>query len=114
MTKREWYRPDPPYQHVLWSMRDNTNYAETGVLTSLQFVAGFPQVILDDFYVKSRDAITAGTKEAPYGFILPSDQEDPTRVAFVIHILRMQGIEVGRAKAPSNSATAPIPQDRSS
>ena len=59
----------------------------------------FPRLILEDFYVKSRDAITAGTKEAPYGFILPADQEDPTRVAFVIHILRMQGIEVGRAKS---------------
>jgi hypothetical protein len=98
-TKRQWYRPNPPYKTVLWSMRDNTNYAETGVLNSLQFVSTFPQVILENFYVKSRNALNAGTKEAPYGFILPSDQEDPTRVAFVIHILRMQGIEVGRAKA---------------
>ena len=98
-TKRQWYRPNPPYEHVLWSMRDNTNYAETGVLNSLQLVAVLPQVILENFYVKSRNAITAGTKQEPYGFILPADQEDPTRVAFVIHILRMQGIEVGRAKA---------------
>jgi hypothetical protein len=98
MTKREWYRPNPPYEHVLWSMRNNTNYAETGVLTSLEFVSGFPQVILSDFYAKSRDAVMAGTKGAPYGFILPSDQQDPTRVAFAIRILRMQGIEVGRAK----------------
>jgi hypothetical protein len=97
-TKRQWYRPNPPYEHVLWSMRDNTNYAETGVLNSLQLVAVLPQVILENFYVKSRNAITAGTKQEPYGFIMP-DQEDPTRVAFVIHILRMQGIEVGRAKA---------------
>ena len=100
LTKRQWYRPNPPYQHVLWSMRDNTNYAETGVLSSLELVAAFPQVILEDYYVKSRDAVTAGTKQEPYGFILPADQEDPTRVAFVIHILRMQGIEVGSAKAP--------------
>ncbi len=98
-TKRQWYRPNPPYKEVLWSMRDNTNYAETGVLTSLQLVAAFPQVILEDFYVKSRNAVSAGSKEAPYGFILPADQEDLTRVAFVIHILRMQGIEVGRAQA---------------
>jgi hypothetical protein len=98
-TKREWYRPDPPYNNVLWSMRNNTNYAETGVLTSLQFVAAFPQVILENFYVKSRNAVTAGAKDAPFGFVIPSDQEDPTRVAFVIHILRMQGIEVGRAKS---------------
>ncbi|MGB7136051.1 MAG: M14 family zinc carboxypeptidase, partial [Acidobacteriaceae bacterium] len=99
LTKREWYRPNPPYKTVLWSMRDNTNYAETGVLTSLQFVSAFPQVILSDFYAKSRDAVAAGTKEAPYGYIIPSDQEDMTRVAFAMHILRMQGIEVGRAKA---------------
>ncbi len=98
-TKREWYRPNPPYEHVLWSMRDNTNYAESGVLSSLQFVAAFPQVIVGDFYAKTREALAAGTKDAPYGFVLPSNQEDPTRVAFVIHILRMQGIEVGRAKA---------------
>jgi hypothetical protein len=98
-TKRQWYRPSPPYKEVLWSMRNNTNYAETGVLTSLQFASSLPQVLLDDYYVKSRNAVTAGTKDAPYGFILPSDQEDPTRVAFVIHILRMQGIEVGRTKA---------------
>jgi hypothetical protein len=99
MTKRQWYRPNPPYLHVLWSMRNNTNYAETGVLTSLEFASRFPDVLLENFYAKSRNAVRAGTKEEPYGFILPSDQEDPTRVAFVIHILRMQGIEVGRTKA---------------
>ena len=99
MTKRQWYRPDPPYLHVLWSMRNNTNYAETGVLTSLEFASAFPQVLLENFYDKSRNAVRAGTKEEPYGFILPADQEDPTRVAFVIHILRMQGIEVGRTNA---------------
>ena len=99
ITKRQWYRPDPPYKTVLWSLRDNTNYAESGVLSSLQFVSGFPQTVLEDFYVKSRDAISAGTKDAPYGYVLPASQEDMTRVAFVIHILRMQGIEVGRAKS---------------
>jgi hypothetical protein len=80
-------------------MRNNTNYAETGVLTSLEFASAFPQVLLENFYDKSRNAVRAGTKEEPYGFILPADQEDPTRVAFVIHILRMQGIEVGRTNA---------------
>ncbi len=98
MSKREWYRPNPPYKSVLWSMRDNTNYAETGVLSSLEFVSAFPQMILQDFYKKTRDALAAGTKDAPYGFVIPAKQEDMTRVAFVIHILRMQGIEVGRAK----------------
>ncbi len=99
VTKRQWFRPNPPYRDVLWSMRNNTNYAETGVLTSLQFASAFPQVLLENFYAKSRNAISAGTKDAPYGFVIPADQEDPTRVAFAVHILRLQGIEVGRAKA---------------
>ncbi len=30
MTAREWYRPLPPTAHVVWSMRNNTNYMETG------------------------------------------------------------------------------------
>ena len=42
--------------------------------------------------------IRDSAKEEPYGFVIPADQEDLTRVAFAIHILRMQGIEVGRAK----------------
>jgi hypothetical protein len=100
MTKRQWYRPNPPYKDFLWSMRNNTNYAETGVLTSLEFASAFPQVLLENFYAKSRNAVAAGSKDAPYGFVLPAENEDPTRVAFVIKILRMQGIEVGRAKSP--------------
>ena len=99
-TKRQWYRPLPPYSDVMWSMRNNTNYAETGVLTALQMTSSFPQVILDDFYVKSRNSIRSGQTEAPYAFVIPSDQADMTRVAFVINQLRMQGIEVGRTTAP--------------
>lgn len=97
VTKRQWFRPNPPYRDVMWSMRNNTNYAETGVLTALQMTSSFPQVILENFYTKSKNSIRAGETEAPYAFVLPSDQEDMTRVAFVIKILRMQGIEVGRA-----------------
>jgi len=97
---REWYRPLPPYKEVDWSMRDNTNYMETGVLTALQMAAAFPQVVLDNFYKKSRNSVASGTKDAPYGYVIPADQPDMTRVAFVVDILRLQGIEIGRATAP--------------
>ena len=99
LSKRQWFRPSPPYKEVVWSMRNNTNYAETGVLTSLQFASAFPQVLVENFYTKSKNSVHAGMTEAPYGFVLPSDQEDMTRVQFAVHILRMQGIEVGRATA---------------
>ena len=96
-TKREWYRTDPPYETVEWSMRDNTNYMETAMLTALMTTSTFPQQIVENFYKKSRDAVDDGRAKPPYAFVIPSDQPDMTRAALLVNILRMQGIEVGRA-----------------
>src|SRR6266487_1549365 len=38
-TSREWYRPLPPYKEVEWSMRNNCNYMETGVLSALELLS---------------------------------------------------------------------------
>jgi hypothetical protein len=99
MTSREWYRPLPPYGEVDWSQRNNTNYEETGVLTALQLTSAFPEIILENFYKKSRNSIESGKKDKPYGYVIPANQADMTRVAFVVNTLRMQGIEIGRANA---------------
>ena len=99
MAAREWYRPLPPPRDLVWSMRNNTNYSETGVLSALELTAAFPKTILENFYLKSRHSVEAGSKEAPYAYILPSSQKDLTRVAFIVNVLRKQGIEVGRATA---------------
>ena len=98
-TTREWYRPLPPYAEVEWSLRNNTNYMETGVLSALQLTAAFPKVVLDNFYRKSRNSIESGRRDAPFGYVIPAGQRDMTRVAFILGNLRMQGIEVGRATA---------------
>jgi len=98
-TSREWYRPLPPYKEVVWSMRNNTNYMETGVLSALQLTASFPKVILENFYRKSRNSIESGKRDAPFGYVIPAGQRDMTRVALMVNTLRMQGIEIGRASA---------------
>jgi hypothetical protein len=99
MTGREWYRPLPPYKEVVWSMRNNTNYMETGVLSALELAATFPQTVLENFYRKSLHSVESGRTEMPFGYLLPAGQRDMTRVAFIVNILRLQGIEVGRARA---------------
>jgi len=98
-TTREWYRPLPPYKEVEWSMRNNTNYMETAVLSGLEYAPAFPQGVLENFYLKSRHSIEDGKKEAPHAFIIPGGQRDMTRVAMLINLLRRQGIEVGRTTA---------------
>jgi hypothetical protein len=99
-TTREWYRPMPPYKEVDWSMRNNTNYMETAVLSGLEYASAFPQVVLENFYLKSRNSVEAGRKEPPHGFIIPGGQRDMTRVAMLVSLLRRQGIEVGKTTAP--------------
>jgi hypothetical protein len=96
-TTREWFRPSPPYDVVQWSMRDNTNYMETALLTGLQQTSLFPQAVLENFYKKSRDALTEGQTRPPYAFIIPGGQPDMTRAAVLINLLRLQGIEIGRS-----------------
>jgi hypothetical protein len=96
---RDWFRPWPATGEFDWSLRNNTNYGETGVLTALQYTAAFPNVILENFYQKSRNSINAGKTDAVAGFIIPAGQRDTTRVAVLVNMLRMQGIEVGSAKS---------------
>jgi zinc carboxypeptidase len=94
---REWYRPLPATGEFDWSLRNNTNYGETGVLSALQYTSQFPKIILENFYVKSRNSVETGRKETVSGYVIPAGQRDLTRVARLVNILRMQGIEVGMA-----------------
>ncbi len=94
---REWYRPWPATGEFDWSLRNNTNYGETGVITALQYTSQFPTIILENFYVKSRNSIETGRKETVAGYVIPAGQRDMTRVERLVNLLRMQGIEIGRA-----------------
>jgi hypothetical protein len=98
--QREWYRglPIPPGAAANFSRRNNTNYMQTGVLSALQLTATFPNLIVDNFYRKTRNSIEAGKNEPPHGFVIPV-QRDMTRVATLVNILRAQRIEVGESTA---------------
>ena len=96
-TSREWYRPSPPYEEVEWSIRNNTNYSQTAALAALELASSNPGVILENFYRKSRNAVAEGETDPPHGFVIPAGQRDMTRVATLVDLLRVQGIEVGRA-----------------
>ena len=96
-TSREWYRPLPPYKEVTWSMRNNTNYMQTAVLSALQYASSFPDVLVENFYRKSRNSVEAGRKEAPHAYVVPAGQKDLTRVDLLVSLLQRQGIEVSRS-----------------
>ena len=106
---REWYRPWPATGEFDWSLRNNTNYGETGVITALQYTSQFPKIILENFYVKSRNSMDAWKKDGIAAYIIPAEQRDMTRVERLVNLLRLQGIEIGRtdSKAEFNDGTYP-------
>lgn len=95
---REWYRglPVPPDAVANFSRRNNTNYMQTGVLSALQFTAMVPNLVIENFYVKTRNSIQRGLNEAPHAYVIPV-QRDMTRVAEMLRIFAIQGIEVSQA-----------------
>jgi zinc carboxypeptidase len=98
---REWYRgiPIPPNAANNFTRRNNTNYMQTGVLSGLQLTAMFPNLVLENFYTKTRNSLEQGKTTAPFGYVIPA-QRDMTKPAELVRILRVQGIEVGQATSP--------------
>ena len=107
---REWYRgiPVPERASADFTRRNNANYMQTGVLSSLQLTSMFPNLVLENFYVKTRNSIAAGTTKAPYGYVIPA-QRDMTKAAELVRILRVQGIEVGQTTAQTRVGNDTIP-----
>jgi hypothetical protein len=108
--EREWYRGLPVPQNAAntFSRRDNANYQETGILSSLQLTAIFPNTLVENFYVRTKNAIEEGKTKAPYGYVIPA-QKDMTRVARLIEILRIQAIEIGQTASEVKLGDVTVP-----
>jgi hypothetical protein len=98
VTRRDWYRPWPPPRTFRWSLRNNINYQQTGVLSILHFTALQSEGILRDFWRKGKRAVDRGVAEPPFVIAIPEDQPDRGRLAALVNLLRDHGIEVSRAR----------------
>ncbi|HJT65040.1 MAG TPA: M14 family zinc carboxypeptidase [Pyrinomonadaceae bacterium] len=96
-TSRVWYRPNPPFPRVNWSMRNNINMQQSAILFAMNFVARDKERFLNNFYLKSKRSISKATNEGPAAYVIPGDTPRPVEAADMINLMRMQGIEVHRA-----------------
>jgi hypothetical protein len=103
---RTWYRQDPPLPKAAWSQRNNNNYEETGLLTSLHYFASEKRLFLKNFYLKSKRSITKPAKEGPAAYVFPADDPRPGAQAALLEILMKQGCEISRA---TSSFTVKLP-----
>ena len=99
-TARTWYRQNPPLPKVKWSLRNNNNYEQTGVLVSLNYFANNRRLFLENFYQKSKRSVLKAKTEGPAAYVLPADDHRPGAQAELLNVLRKQAVEISRATSP--------------
>ena len=97
---RTWYKQNPPLPQTIWSQRNNNNYQQTGLLTSLHYFAANRQLFLRNFYTKSKRSILKAKTEGPAAYVFPGDDPRGGAQADLLRALQKQGVEITRATAP--------------
>jgi hypothetical protein len=105
--ERTWYKPNPPLPKVLWSQRDNNNYEESALLTTLSYFAQNSKLFLNNYYLKSKRSILKPAQNGPAAYVLTADDPSPSRQAMLLRILHDQHVEVQQTSAP---VTVELPQ----
>jgi Zinc carboxypeptidase len=93
-TSREWYRPNPPLAKVKWSLRNNINMQQSGLILALDYMAQHPQDFLGNFYLKSKRSVAKAATEGPVAWAILNDGRRPALAAQLANLLQRQGAEV--------------------
>src|SRR6185503_9949415 len=105
-TARTWYRQNPPISRVRWSLRNNNNYEQTGILISLNYLANNRVYFLRNFYDKGKRSILKARTEGPAAYVFPANDPRPGSQAELLRVLQRQAVEISRA---TSSFTVKIP-----
>ncbi len=99
-TQRTWFKQNPPLPKVMWSLRNNNNYEQTGLLISLSYVANNRHQLLQNFYQKSKRSILKAKTEGPAAYILPANDPRLGAQAELLAVMQKQAVEISKATAP--------------
>lgn len=97
---RTWYRQNPPLPRAKWSQRNNNNYQQTALLTTLHHFSANGKLFLKNFYLKSKRSVEKPKNEGPAAYVFPANDPRPGNQADLLRTLQLQGCEIHRATAP--------------
>ncbi len=98
---RTWYRENPPYPTVLWSQRDNNNYEESALLSTLSYFAHNSRHFLQNYYLKSKRSIQKPQDAGPAAYVLAADENSSNRQIQLLRVLAAQHVEINRLDEPA-------------
>ena len=70
---RTWYRQNPPLPTVKWSQRNNNNYEQTALLSTISYFSRNTHHFLENYYAKSKRSVQKPTLEGPAAYVIPPD-----------------------------------------
>ncbi|HEX7018612.1 MAG TPA: M14 family zinc carboxypeptidase [Gemmatimonadaceae bacterium] len=97
-TSKEWFRPNPPLDSIMWSPRANTNIQESAILFALSHVAKNREMYLDNYWRKNVRAVHKADKGGVVAWVIPARQHAAQNTAEAVNDLRTQGLEIDVAK----------------
>ncbi len=105
-SDRDWYRPNPPYPSVRWSIRNNVNIMQSAIVMGMYKVANEKEKFLLNYAMKAKRSCDKAKTEGPGAYVVKVTKESAPRVAELARIMRDQGIEVRQLEAASGGFEA--------
>ncbi|MGA9543417.1 MAG: M14 family zinc carboxypeptidase, partial [Candidatus Sulfotelmatobacter sp.] len=106
---RTWYRQNPPLPVVNWSQRDNNNYEESALLSTLSYFSHSTHHFLENYYLKSKRAVEKPSLEGPAAYVIPADSADANRQVELLKVLKRQHVEIQQL---TDAATSAVPGEK--
>jgi hypothetical protein len=103
---RTWYRQNPPPATVIWSQRDNNNYEQSALLTTLSYFSHNTRHFLENFYTKSKRSVLKPMLEGPVAYVLPANAAETNRQVQLLSILKAQHVEIDQL---TDAASVSVP-----
>jgi len=109
-SNRDWYRPNPPFPKVRWSIRDNVNMSESALLTGMHNVALNRDKFLQNYLLKSKRSVAKAATEGPVAYVIPPQPSSATyRLQDLMSVLGRQGVEVNTLGAETKTSDGTFP-----
>jgi hypothetical protein len=105
---REWYRPNPTPNDIMWGPRANVNMQQSALLLSMHDVARNKETFLENYYLKNKHTIERGQSKAPYAYVVPAAQRRRVEAAQLMNLIRLEGAEVHTANAPFKAGSVDV------
>jgi hypothetical protein len=106
---RTWYRQNPPLPVVNWSQRDNNNYEESALLSTLAYFSHNTHHFIENYYLKSKRSVEKPSLEGPAAYVISVDPAGENRQIELLKVLKRQHVEIEQL---SDAATSTVPAEK--